>query len=708
MTRKDNKGRIYNSPLIGLISLVVLNLVVIFLLTNISRYIAIQRQLFLYAMIAIIALVLIANILFAIGYGGRKKLARKMYLVVTVILVIVIGIGTFYTGELNKGIDGYINMGTQEVSEYSFITLNEGQTLDNLFPETRLGYVSKDDDYNKAIEAEIEKHSMNVDIVVYDTYQDLFHELLNKKDLDVAIVPKQFTRYAENFEEDAQELLATATIISSFDITSSVDEATNAKVLEDPFTILMMGLNDNLADSIILITVNPKTLHVTMTSIARDLYVPIACYSGQTSDKLNHSRGRSRQCMIDTIENLLEINIDFYFETDFFAMIKIVDVLGGLELEVPHEFGRMLPIEGKPGEREWVEVPAGINVLNGKQVLNFARERKTFGTGDFQRQLNQQYVLKELALKIINESKKNINTLINVIKAADNNITMNLGVEQDLSPLIGFALNNIAASPVDPMGTFVIHNSQISGDTPMINGRSVIVPFKKSLEDNKKIIHDNLSTEIAKPSQKRFTFSANNPHKFEIETYSSKYWGTPLLWFNTKPNKPTTPTTPTTPESPTVTQPSGKKFVVPVLTVKSLEEVLQWGKDNGVAITQRKIESSEDKFNHHQVIHQVVEAGEYDVKPESIEVSVIIKLENPTTPEKPATPETPTITVPTFKTIKEALVWGEKHDVYIILNPHIESNDYENYVVIKQMVTKQEDGVKLKSITLSIEKKSAE
>ncbi|WZU01470.1 LCP family protein [Erysipelothrix sp. D19-032] len=120
----------------------------------------------------------------------------------------------------------------------------------------------------------------------------------------------------------------------------------------------MLGNNDNLSDSIILATFNPNTMKATMTSVPRDSYVPIACYPGQTFDKINHSRGISRECMIDTVENFLDVDIDFYFETDFYALEKIVDALGGLDIESPLQFAGSFPIENSnPVEYEPITVP---------------------------------------------------------------------------------------------------------------------------------------------------------------------------------------------------------------------------------------------------------------------------------------------------------------------------------------------------------------
>ncbi len=696
-------NKIINSPAIGLLSLLVLNVIVVYFVINISRFITIKRDIFIVILLGLVGAILLANIMFAIGYGMRYKFARKLYLGVSVLLILVIGVGSVYVYRFNRVTNTIIDKELSETTEYSFITVNEGQSLDNMFPETRIGYVGQDDHYNETVDKEIAKHSSQVDVVVYESYQDLFHELLNRRDLDVAIVPKQFNRYVENFEEAAQELLFDATILRTFDITTSVDIGSNANVLKEPFTVLMMGLNDNLADSIMLITVNPQTLHITMTSVGRDMYVPIACYSGNRPDKINHSRGRSRQCMIDTIGDLFEIDIDFFFETDFFALIKVVDALGGLELDVPHEFGRMLPIDGKPGEREWVFVPAGRNLLNGKQVVNFTRERKTFARGDFQRQLNQQYVLRELGLKVVNESKSNFNNFFKVIEAAESNISMNFSVHNELSPLIGYMLNNIAASPVDPLSTFVIQNSQVTGITPTVNGMSVVVPYSKSLEDNKAIIHNNLSTVVKEPQRKRFVFNANNPFEFDIKTHAGKYYGGNVAW----PNKPPVDTPDT--EKPPVEQP-GNVFVVPNMMdgTMSLDEALAWGKNNNVEIKIRKITEENqnlDKYSDKQIINQTVDPDKYDSKPKSITLSVVYKSEKPDVEPPGEETKPPVVNVPNFKTYYEAKKWADANKVAIKFNIDVNVDEIDEYIYHDRTVEYDANN-KVVSITLIMKRKA--
>ena len=230
-------------------------------------------------------------------------------------------------------------------------------------------------------------------------------------------------------------------------------------------------------------------------------------------------------------------------------------------------------------------------------------ERHHFPNGDFQRQLNQQYVIKELATKIIDESKRNVETLIQVIRAAEDNIVMNMSVNNDISPLMGLALSNVAASPVAPIDTFVIQNSQIYGTTPMINGMSVIVPYVRSLEDNKAIIHNNLKTEIKEPEAESFSYSINYPYDFEIDTNIYQYVGTETYYPNTIYES---------------TEEEDFSFYVPNFMEMGLSEAQNWASNNGVSLNVIWIDGESEG----KIVYQDVRSGDRDFKPESISIEV--------------------------------------------------------------------------------------
>ena len=206
-------------------------------------------------------------------------------------------------------------------------------------------------------------------------------------------------------------------------------------ITSEPFTVLLIGTADGLSDTMILCSVNPISMKVTMSSIARDSYVPITCYNGGQS-KINAARAVSRDCLINTIESLIGVDIDYYVDTNFQGVVDIVDALGGIVVDSP------LAFVGQNASSErghyTVYVPAGEQVtLDGEQALAFARERHLFASGDFARQEHQQQVIAAIVQKIMRT--RDINTFLNVLQAAGDNIQTNFTLNQ-MTNFVSYAM----------------------------------------------------------------------------------------------------------------------------------------------------------------------------------------------------------------------------------------------------------------------------
>ena len=96
------------------------------------------------------------------------------------------------------------------------------------------------------------------------------------------------------------------------------------------------GLANNAAfngDSIMLLTFNPKTLSATVFSIPRDTYVPIACNNNK-QNKINSAAAYGTKCMINTIENLTDITIDYFVKINFKGVVNLVDALDGIDVNI--------------------------------------------------------------------------------------------------------------------------------------------------------------------------------------------------------------------------------------------------------------------------------------------------------------------------------------------------------------------------------------
>ena len=174
-----------------------------------------------------------------------------------------------------------------------------------------------------------------------------------------------------------------------------------------------------------LVTINPVTSTILLTSIPRDSYVKEVCNDYACNygvyDKLTHTGIYGVDTTKDTIENLLDIDINYVYRVNFTSMIDIVDALGGVDVTVPKgmavsKFYTNSNLEG---------VHEGENHLDGKRALAYSRERKAYLDGDLQRARNQQQVLQAMFKKATSpEIIKNYTSLLKaLIGAFDTNMT---------------------------------------------------------------------------------------------------------------------------------------------------------------------------------------------------------------------------------------------------------------------------------------------
>jgi LCP family protein required for cell wall assembly len=140
-------------------------------------------------------------------------------------------------------------------------------------------------------------------------------------------------------------------------------------------------MDRGLCDSIHILGINPAARRATLVGIPRDSYVPLA--TGGTN-KINAAMPQGGpEAMVATVEDLTGITFDYWVLTSFQGFTKLVDGLGGIDLDVPYDF------EGHLG----TDFAEGPGTITGAQALEFTRTRKTLSHGDFDRSMNQGRVL---------------------------------------------------------------------------------------------------------------------------------------------------------------------------------------------------------------------------------------------------------------------------------------------------------------------------
>ena len=237
--------------------------------------------------------------------------------------------------------------------------------------------------------------SAKINLVEYSSDIEAAKALLDGK-VDAAIYNKAYTSViAESIDNEEYESLVR--VLHQYGIETDIEKETVD--VGEPFNVLISGIDvygdisqTSRSDVNIIVTVNPKTKKVLLTSTPRDYYVRIPEVSGDSRDKLTHAGIYGVDATMRTLEDLYGIDITYFVRVNFDTLIKLVDAMDGLDVYVEY------PFDAYTDEYHFDK---GWHDMFGDQVLAFCRERYSFADGDNQRGRNQEQVLKALIEKLL-------------------------------------------------------------------------------------------------------------------------------------------------------------------------------------------------------------------------------------------------------------------------------------------------------------------
>lgn len=239
------------------------------------------------------------------------------------------------------------------------------------------------------------------------------------------------------------------------------------KTADGEYLILLVGVDKNgdddtntdftRTDTIMLLKADTKTGKMDLMSIPRDSRIKIR----DKFDKVNHAHAFGGiELTMQTLRSFLGLDIDYYVQINYQALINIVDALGGVDYDVP---------EGITIDKGKVQIKPGPNHLDGNEVMWFLRTRNIYNNGDIGRVNTQQGFVKAMVDEIVKKSKNmNIMTFIsNYLKYVKTNLPMTA-----IMDLAG-NINNFSS---DKMDTHIV-----PGMEQTIDGTSYYIPdFEKT------------------------------------------------------------------------------------------------------------------------------------------------------------------------------------------------------------------------------------
>lgn len=228
---------------------------------------------------------------------------------------------------------------------------------------------------------------------------------------------------------------------------------------KEPFSVLMLGVDERegdkgRSDTVIAMTINPEKNSVKMVSIPRDTRTEIIGRGFE--DKINHAYAFGGvEMSMDTVENFLDIPIDYYLKVNMEGFKDIVDAVGGITVNNDLHF--------KEGGYEFAQ--GNIN-LNGEQALAYVRMRKQDPQGDFGRQKRQRQVIQGVMNKGM--SIGSLTKFDDIFAALGNNVKTNVTFDElvDIQSNYKDAARNIEQMKLEGTGTTIggIYYLQVSAE----------------------------------------------------------------------------------------------------------------------------------------------------------------------------------------------------------------------------------------------------
>lgn len=340
-------------------------------------------------------LVVVLLILFVITHALqylKNKVSRYLGMIISLLMTIVLAVGSvalMKTDDVLKSIGG-----ATYKTDNMVVVVKKDDKAENIMDAQnyRFGYQTVVDQKNteKMVKDVTDVIGREMKAETYESLTDEANALLNGN-IDAAIFNEGYMSMIDDSVEGFSDKVK---ILYQYGIKTEIKQEEKADVSK-PFNVFISGIDvagpittNSRSDVNIIMTVNPQTRKILLTTTPRDYYVTIPGISGEQRDKLTHAGIYGVDASMATLEQLYGIDISYYARVNFTSLETIVDALGGVDVNSEVEFSA--------GGYSFTK---GINHMNGAQALRFSRERHSFEDGDNQRGKDQEAVLTAIIQK---------------------------------------------------------------------------------------------------------------------------------------------------------------------------------------------------------------------------------------------------------------------------------------------------------------------
>ena len=443
MSKNKKKKKLKKTTIISRIILIIYLIITLFMLGTVISMNVLPSKYLIPILIGYGVLTILLGI-----FAWKNNFRNWIKIISDIIFTIIIVISSFALYYLNSTfnlLDNIKNKDYQIVDYYVLVLKDsEAQKLSDLDGHSLGIYETTDKTYKKALK-KLEK-KITIKEKSYETYLSEAEALI-KKEVDSifvsAVTMQMINESIENFENDVR-ILDTISI----KIESNV-KVKDADVTKESFNIYISGndiygniLSVSRSDVNIIATVNPNTHKILLTTVPRDFYVQLHGTSGYR-DKLTHAGVYGIDMSVSTMEDLLDLDINYYMRVNFTSLMKLVDAIGGVDVESDYSFRAA----------NGMSFVKGINHMNGKQALAFSRERKAFSDGDRQRGKNQQKVIIAILNKTLSSTTL-ITSYTDILDSLGGSFQTNMPTSK---------IYNLVNMQLDKMPTWTFESISVNG-----------------------------------------------------------------------------------------------------------------------------------------------------------------------------------------------------------------------------------------------------
>lgn len=426
-----------------------------------------------------IVLLLIIGILFILSiFKSNKKFLLIISIISSIIISIISFLGLIYLNSTNKLLDNISFI--KEKSIYYIIVKKDSdyKKLSDLDNKNLAVIENSSNNYQKALK-EVNK-KININTIKYKNINTIASDLVTGK-VDSILLNSNSKRILDDMLKDFKN---NTRVVDKVVIYVKRGKSTVINSNE-PFNVLISGIDTagdinsvSRSDVNIVMTVNPKNHEILLTNIQRDMQVQLHSTTG-IKDKLTHAGIYGIDMSRQTIEDFLDTKIPYYIRVNFDSLVKVVDSIGGVDIDNDVAF---------KGYTRNFEV--GKLHLNGKEALEYARERKKMPSGDYTRGLHQEKIMEAIiskvttSKKILNNYSKFTSVLDEFIQTNIPSSTIKFYVREQLDTMPKW---NVISRAVESSGSALIETYSMPG-----MNLYVAFPDQKSVKTSSRIINEML------------------------------------------------------------------------------------------------------------------------------------------------------------------------------------------------------------------------